>query len=146
MENGRNITFIDFGNLYKLDAARADGVNEKSELLRVILGAAFRNGEFVLKGVKNLMSPEGRAALNTATEEKARAILEAVLGKGSFSFNIVYRLQAAVVELQKLGLELPPQINCFILSLVRLSNTVAEINTIMTTELAAANGYKLMLV
>ncbi len=131
MENGRNITFIDFGNLYKLDAARADGVNEKSELLRVILGAAFRNGEFVLKGVKNLMSPEGRAALNTATEGKARAILEAVLEKGSFSFNIVYRLQAAVVELQKLGLELPPQINCFIQSLVRLSNTVAEINTIM---------------
>ena len=39
--------------------------------------------------------------------------------------------EAAVVELQKLGLELPPQINCFIQSLVRLSNAVTEMNTIM---------------
>ena len=37
----------------------------------------------------------------------------------------------AIVELQKLGLELPPQINCFIQSLVRFSNTISEINTIV---------------
>ena len=129
---GPNATFIDFGNLYTLNSARPDGVNERTELLRVILGAAFRSPEFVLTGFERLMSFEGRRALD-AKRDKARAILNAVLdsSKGSFSFNIVYRLQAAVVELQKLGLELPPQINCFILSLVRLSNTVAEINTIM---------------
>ncbi len=130
MVTGSSITFIDFGNLYTLDAQRADGVNEKTELLRVIMGAAFRDKKFVLQGFEKLMSPEGRAAL-AANRAKAEAILDAVLSKGGFSFNIVYRLQAAVVELQKLGLELPPQINCFIQSLVRLSNTVTEINTIM---------------
>ena len=130
---GRNdITFIDFGNLYQLKSNRADGVNERHELVRVIMGAAFRDKDFVLAGFEKLLSPEGKAAL-AANRKKAEAILDSVLSKskGGFSFNIVYRLQAAVAELQKLGLELPPQINCFIQSLVRLSNSVVEINTIM---------------
>jgi len=131
MVSGPSITFIDFGNLYTLKDHREDGVNEKTELLRVITGAAFRDKNQVLKGFEKLMSDAGRAAL-AANRAKAEAILEAVLdkSKGTFSFNIVYRLQAAVVELQKLGLELPPQINCFIQSLVRLSNVVSEMNTI----------------
>ena len=128
------IGFIDFGNLYKLEKARTDGVNEQQQLLRVILGAAFRDKSFLLTGFKALMSAEGKELIEK--EEilaKATAILDAVLTPtttNSFSFNIVYRLQAAIVELQKLGLELPPQINCFIQSLVRLSNSVTEINTI----------------
>ena len=86
-------------------------VNERAELMRVLLGAAFRDKDFVLKGFESLMSAKGRVALEK-NREKAEAILEAVLdkSKGAFGFNIVYRLQAAVVELQKLGLELPPQI------------------------------------
>ena len=126
------VSFIDFGNLYKLEDRRPNGPNEKTELTRIILGAAFRKPDFILDGFKQLMSPEGKAVLNApGVEDKATEILKAVLEKGSFSSNIVYRLQAAVVELQKLGLELPPPINCFILSLARLSNTVTEINTIM---------------
>ena len=128
---GEYISFIDFGNLYTLKT-QANGVNEKTELLRVMLGAAFRKPEFILKGFEKLMSAGGRAALaDPQVREKAEKILGAVLAKGAFSTNIVYRLQAAVAELQKLGLELPPPINCFILSLVRLSNTVTEINSIM---------------
>ena len=132
MVDSAHVTFIDFGNLYSLDANRADGVNERAELLRVILGATFRDKKFVLDGFKNLMSQEGRTTLE-ANRDKAEAILDAVLdkSKGEFAFNIIYRLQAAVVELQKLGLELPPQINCFIQSMVRLSNTVTEMNTIV---------------
>ena len=132
MVAAQDITFIDFGNLYTLKSPREDGVNEKTELLRVITGAAFRDKKFILDGFEKLMSESGRAAL-AFNRAKAEAILDAVLDKkkGGFSFNIVYRLQAAVVELQKLGMELPPQINCFIQSLVRLSNTVSEMNTIM---------------
>ena len=51
---------------------------------------------------------------------------------------------AVVAELQKLGLELPPQINCFVQSMARLSNTLSEMNTIInqTSELLdAADGY-----
>ena len=139
MVAAHDITFIDFGNLFKLESERADGVNERQELMRVIMGAAFRDKSFVLSGLEKLLSAEGKAAL-AANRAKAEAILDSVLdkSKGSFAFNIVYRLQAAVVELQKLGIELPSQINCFIQSLVRLSNTLAEINTIM-------NQYKAML-
>ncbi len=127
-----NHAFVDFGNLYTLESKRSDGVNEKAELMRVIIGAAFRDKSIFLTGLEKLLSPSGRQAL-AANRAKAEAILDSVLdkSKGSFSFNIVYRLQAAVVELQKLGLELPPQINCFIQSMVRLSNTVTEMNTIM---------------
>jgi len=129
-----HIAFIDFGNLYQLKREREDGVNEQHELLRVILGAAFRDKKFILGAFDKLMSAEGKARLADETvRAKAEAILDSLLAptRGQFSFNIVYRLQACIVELQKLGLELPPQINCFIQSLVRLSNNVSEINTIV---------------
>ncbi|MBP5786394.1 MAG: hypothetical protein J6Y19_01035, partial [Kiritimatiellae bacterium] len=129
-----HIGFIDFGNLYQLKRNREDGVNEQHELMRVILGAAFRDKKFILGAFEKLMSAEGKARLaDEKTRAKAEAILDSLLdpSRGKFSFNIVYRLQACIVELQKLGLELPPQINCFIQSLVRLSNNVTEINTIV---------------
>jgi hypothetical protein len=136
------VGFIDFGNLYELkkdrkiigDNGKEITVNEQHELLRVILGAAFREKKFIFGGFEKLMTPEGRELLKKEdVKAKANAILDSVLASrhGQFSFNIVYRLQAAIVELQKLGLELPPQINCFIQSLVRLSNTITEVNTII---------------
>ena len=155
----QRITFIDFGNLYKLEKHYATGPNgepvmedyeikdedgevlhrgqrkkvafdERCELLRLILGATLRNKDFFLAGFERLLSPEGKLAF-AANREKAVAILDAVLAKGKFSYDVAYRLQAAASELQKLGLELPPQINCFIQSMVRLQNTVSEMNTIM---------------
>jgi hypothetical protein len=57
---------------------------------------------------------------------------------------MVYRLNAAVAELQKLGIELPPAINCFVQSMARLSNTMVEMNTILNQAselLDAADGY-----
>ncbi len=155
----QKVTFIDFGNLYKLETHYETGPNgepvmedydikdedgevigrgkrkkvaldERCELLRLILGATLRNKDFFLAGFERLLSPEGKLAL-AANREKAVAILDAVLAKGKFSYDVAYRLQAAAAELQKLGLELPPQVNCFIQSMVRLQNTVSEMNTIM---------------
>ena len=152
-------TFIDFGNLYKLETHYEVGPNgepvmedveikdedgevigheqrrkvaldERCELLRLILGATLRNKDFFLAGFERLLSPEGKQTL-AANRDKAVAILDAVLAKGKFSYDVAYRLQAAAAELQKLGLELPPQVNCFIQSMVRLQNTVSEMNTIM---------------
>ncbi len=123
-------TFIDFGNLYTLKERNAAGKNEKHELLRVIMGATFRDKGFVMTGFANLLSAEGRAAFE-ANREKVDAILDSVLAKGGFSQDIVYRLNAALSELQKLGMELPPQINCFVQSMMRLANTVTEMNTVL---------------
>ncbi|MBR4612912.1 MAG: hypothetical protein IKO40_09380 [Kiritimatiellae bacterium] len=153
-----DIAFIDFGNLYqlatrdKLDAngnvvmganGQPEKVDERVELLRVIMGATTRDKKFFLQGFENLLSPEGKRAL-AANRAKAEAILEAVLPMGKFSYDVAYRLQAAVVELQKLGLELPSQINCFILSMVRLQNTVSEMNTIMNQCKAMKNAIDTM--
>ena len=152
------ITFIDFGNLYELKThyvldAQGNQVmetvqeeneegqmvevqrpkvllDERHELLRIIMGAAFRDRTFFLDGLEKLLSPEGKAALK-ANRAKAEAILDTILSKGRFSYDMVYRLNAAVTELQKLGLELPPQINCFVQSMARLSNTLSEMNTIV---------------
>jgi len=160
MVNPGEITFIDFGNLYELKSDRPlldkEGkavidpktnqpatINERHELLRVIMGATFRDKEFVLKGFENLLSPAGKAALE-ANRDKAKDILDSVLSKGRFSYDMVYRLNAAVTELQKLGIELPPAINCFVQSMARLSNTMVEMNTILNQAselLEAANGY-----
>ena len=147
MVDGSNITFIDFGNLYELKSARPlldkNGnavidkktnqpvmVNERHELLRVIMGATFRDKSFVLRGLENLLSPAGKAALEV-NRDKVEAVLDSILAKGKFSYDVVYRLNAVVSELQKLGLELPPQINCFVQSMARLANTISEMNTII---------------
>ena len=145
MISGGQATFIDFGNLYKLEtkpAVDAEGkavtdkngqpvmLDERSELLRLIIGATLRRKDFFMKGFENLLSPAGKSAL-AANRDKAEAIVESLLSKGAFSFDVCYRLQGAISELQKLGLELPPQINCFVQSMTRLQNTVAEMNTIM---------------
>ena len=162
MVNGSYVTFIDFGNLYQLKESRdlldKDGkvvldpktnqpvkINERHELLRVIMGATFRDKSFFLEGLEKLLSPAGKAAL-AANRDKAEAILDSILAKGKFSYDIVYRLNAAIVELQKLGLELPPQINCFVQSMARLANTVSEMNSILNqtrTLLDSADGYQL---
>ena len=142
MVSGSAITFIDFGNLYTL-RQREDGVDERHELLRVIMGATFRDSKFVMEGFRKLLSESGKASFD-ANKAKVEAILDAVLSKGRFSYDIVYRLNAIVTELQKLGLELPPQINCFVQSMARLSNTMAEMNTIINQTSAlldAADGY-----
>ena len=147
VENGGGITFIDFGNLYQLNTAApvldSEGkpvidetthqpktINERVELLRIILGTTLRNDTFVLQGVKNLLSPAGKEALE-ANRDKAEAIVKAILDKGNFSFHACYRMQAILSELQKLGLELPPQINCFIQSMVRMQNMLAEMNDLI---------------
>jgi len=160
MVKSGQITFIDFGNLYQLksDAPLLDEkgdavidpktnqpktVNERHELLRIIMGATFRDKTFMLEGFEKLLSPAGKVALK-ANRAKAEAILDSVLKKGRFSYDMVYRLNAAVAELQKLGLELPPQINCFVQSMARLSNSLSEMNTIVnqTSELLeAADDY-----
>ena len=162
MVNGSYVTFIDFGNLYQLkesqDLLDKDGnvvmdpktnqpvkINERHELLRVIMGATFRDKSFFLEGLEKLLSPAGKAALE-ANRGKAEAILDSILAKGKFSYDIVYRLNAAIVELQKLGLELPPQINCFVQSMARLANSVSEMNSILNqtrTLLDSADGYQL---
>ena len=57
-----------------------------------------------------------------------------------------YRLEAILSELQKLGLELPPQINCCVQSMARLANTPSEMNSILNqtrTLLDSADGYQL---
>ncbi len=170
MVAANGVTFIDFGNLFQLKThyeldqnnqpvkeriqTMVDGrlvtierdkvrLNEKHELLRIMTGAAFRDKNFFLEGFERLLSESGKAALK-ANRAKAEAILDKVLGKGKFAYDIVYRLNAAVAELQKLGLELPPQINCFIQSMARLANSITEMNTIMKQYKAlldAANGY-----
>ena len=159
VSNGR-ITFIDFGNLYRLnkrDKYDKEGkpvidpqtnqpvkIDERVELLHVMLGTTLRDKKCFLQGFENLLSPAGKQALE-AKRDKAEAILDSVLAKGQFSYDIAYRLQAAVIELQKLGLELPPQINCFILSMVRFQNTISEMNTILNQAKALLDATSLTL-
>ena len=151
-------TFIDFGNLYELKTHyELDGegnkvmetvqevneagelvevqrpkvlLDERVELLRLILGATLRDKTFFMQGFEKLLSEDGKKAF-AANRENVAAILDSVLAKGAFSFDVCYRLQGALTELQKLGLELPPQINCFVQSMTRFQNTIAEMNTIL---------------
>ena len=53
-----------------------------------------------------------------------------------------YRLEAILSELQKLGLELPPQINCFIQSMTRMQNMFAETNALLSEIKAGFGAFK----
>ena len=116
-------------------------VNERVELLRLILGATLRNDAFVLQSVERLLSPAGKAAL-AANRAKAEAVVKAINDKGNFSFHACYRLEAILSELQKLGLELPPQINCFIQSMTRMQNMFAETNAMIADLKAGFDALK----
>ena len=93
-------------------------------------GELARINSFVLQSVERLLSPGGKAAL-AANRAKAEAIVKAVNAKGNFSFHACYRLEAILSEFQKLGLELPPQINCFIQSMTRMQNMFAATNALI---------------
>ena len=162
-------TFIDYGNMFEfkihyekgpdgqpvmeeVTVTNDDGekvkemrpkvlLNERVELLRLILGATLRNKDFFLAGFEKLLSPAGKATL-AANRDKAEAIVETILAKGKFSFDVCYRLQGALNELQKLGLEMPPQISCFVQSMTRLQNTMAEMNTILNQLRTVVNAVK----
>ena len=163
---GEKIDFIDYGNMYELKThpvrdergnvvmetvmqPNEQGIpvpvqrpkvrlNERVELLRLFLGATLRNKAFFLQGFEKLLSDSGRQTLE-ANREKAEAIVDAMLAKGAFSFDVCYRLQGALSELQKLGLEMPPQINCFVQSMTRFQNTMAEMNAILNQAKAAVD-------
>ena len=169
MLRSNRATFIDFGNMYELKVHYVLGedgqpvkeevtekneagekvkvmrpkvrLDERVELLRLILGATLRSKDFFLDGFAKLLSPAGRQAL-AANRDKAEAIVETILAKGKFSFDVCYRLQGALSELQKLGLEMPPQINCFVQSMTRLQNTMAEMNTILNQMRTVADALK----
>ena len=108
---------------------------------RSLLGATLRDKSFFLAGFEKLLSPAGKATL-AANRDQAEAIVETILAKGRFSFDVCYRLQGALNELQKLGLEMPPQINCFVQSMTRLQNTMAEMNTILNQMRVIADTVK----
>lgn len=163
-DHGERIDFIDYGNMFKLETHYELGLdgqpvmetvmqpneqglavpvqrpkvrpNERVELLRLFLGATLRNTAFFLQGFEKLLSESGRKTLE-ANRAKAEAVLDAMLAKGAFSFKVCYRLQGALSELQKLGLEMPPQINCFVQSMTRFQNTMAEMNAILNQTKAA---------
>lgn len=153
----QHATFIDFGNFYefqnhpeidkdgnpvfetvevtqpngeKVSEQRQKMVDERVEMLRMILGSTLRKPQFFVEGFERLLPRSGREVLEQ-NRDKVTAIAEAIMTKGDLTNDVAGRMQAVLSELQKLGLEMPPQINCFIQSLVRLQNTMAEMNTII---------------
>ena len=157
MTSPTKATFIDFGNFFefqkhpeidksgnpvfetaevtqpngsKVSEQRQKMVDERVEMLRMIMGATLRKPQFFVQGFERLLPREGREVLEK-NRDKVTAIAESIMAKGNLTGEVASRMQAALLELQKLGLEMPPQINCFIQSLVRLQNTIAEMNTII---------------
>ena len=107
MVDKNNVTFIDFGNLYELKSSKElldkNGnavidkntnqpvkINERHELLRVIMGATFRDKTFILRGLENLLSPAGKTALE-ANRDKVEAVLDSILAKGKFAADQLLR-------------------------------------------------------
>ena len=164
MTSGQEATFIDFGNLYEFKKTYETDKNgnvvtetvpvkdengnvtgteerpkvildERVEMLRLILGCALRNGNAFTNGFEHLLSPDGKKVFQ-ASSGKVNAIVNSIMAKGDITHDVATRLQCILSELQKLGLEVPPQIYCFVQSMNRLQNTINEMNnTIMLGKL-----------
>ncbi|WP_406043928.1 hypothetical protein [Succinimonas sp.] len=159
MTTDSSSTFIDFGNLYefkKIYEKDKDGnvitetvsvkdedgnvtgteerpkviFDERIEMLRLILGCALRNGDAFVTGFEHLLPPDGKKIFQ-ASKAKVNAIVNSIMTKGDIAHDVVTRLQCILSELQKLGLEVPPQIYCFVQSMNRLQNTINEMNNII---------------
>ena len=139
MTDGNGLTVIDFGNATHLSDF------ERSHVLRMICAAlAGWHGSFE-SSFKALLSHDGRVAYDTANADgKISRDLADILHKGT-RHDIGMRISAALMVLQRHGIEVPSSIYNFNQCQVRLGATVDDMNALLdvlrnTVEKVSAAG------
>ncbi|MBQ6926425.1 MAG: phosphotransferase, partial [Kiritimatiellae bacterium] len=134
---GQRATFIDFGNLVKLDD------KERTLLLKMVATVAAKHTELFVEAFGELLGKgtlEHKAFL--AKKDKVEAAVRQVIHKGLAEADTGYRFQAVLSELQKLGVDIPPKVAAFVEGLTRLQNCHEEISELLEETEALYRAYE----
>ena len=125
MTDGKGLTVIDFGNATHLTEM------ERTHVLRMISAALVGWNDMFESSFKALLSEKGRAEYDGRNEEGqiSRALAE-VLKKGHGN-DVGMRIAAALMLLQKNGIEVPGPIYNFNQCQMRLGGTVDAMNALL---------------
>ena len=122
MTDGKGLTVIDFGNATHLTPF------ERGHVLRMISAALVGWSDMFETSFRALLSPEGIAQYDAANAEgKVSRDLAEALNKGT-GMDVGMRIAAALMLLQKHGLEVPGAIYNFNQCQMRLGGTVDAMN------------------
>ena len=119
-------TFIDFGNIVQLSK------NDRLSLLKMVAAVAAKHSDFFIASFEELLgkgTKEQKAF--SAMREKVHAAVSAVIHKGKTKDDTGYRFQALLSEMQKLGVDIPPQVATFVEGLTRLQNCYEELSDLI---------------
>ena len=130
-------TFIDFGNCSRLSKAEQDAIK--------MMLATTISGDFgkVIEKFTSLMPPEAKAVFQQKFPEKSpgEKRLQAILSRGN-ALDLMPRLQAFLSAVQGEDVPIPPALQNFVQSYMRLNDILEEIDrTVADIEIAAASIY-----
>lgn len=118
--DNKGLTVIDFGNATKLTAS------DQRRIMRMVYAANDKQPDLFLDNYRKLMKPEHQAAFD-AQRTRARDFIKLIFSKGDET-NVGERISAALMQMQKLGLELPGQIFNFSQCQLLIQGTVTQMN------------------
>lgn len=127
------LTVIDFGNVTKLTK------DQQSAIMKMMAAAAGGKGceDLFVEGYRSLLSPAGKTALDKDLGEIRRLLshlfADEVGGAKTSRNDVGQRIAAALMQLQRLGLELPGPVYNFSQCQIRLQNAVDDVNGLMRT-------------
>lgn len=119
IDENSNITVIDFGNATQLP------VEQRKMVMQMVAGANYGEADTFLEGFIPLLSEQGKSTYN-ARKEEIDEIVKIIVSKGD-SEKAGERIMALIQELQKVGLEIPPQLYNFSQCQIRLSNAMNDL-------------------
>lgn len=118
-----NLTVIDFGNATQLSK------EHRTHVMKMIAGATYSERDTFLEGFMPLLSEEGRKTYE-ANRDTINSIIDIIIEKGTKN-DAGDRISALILELQNIGLEIPPALYNFSQCQVRLSNAMNDINALL---------------
>ena len=113
-------TVIDFGNATQLTK------DEQSQILKFMAAGAMSDAANMEDAFVSLLSAEGKAKL-TESRGQLSAMIKKVAEMGSID-SAMARVAIVMTKAQKLGFEVPASIFNFVQCMLRLKNTVDEMN------------------
>ena len=137
MTGNSGTTFIDFGNCSRLSK------EEQSAITMMLATTVSGDVSHVVKNFRKLLPPDAQDAFDAkfAENSKAREDLEAVLRRGN-AYDLMPRLQAFLALVQGADVQIPPAIQNFVQSYMRLADIVSDIDhAVEDIKIAAASIY-----
>ena len=130
-------TFIDFGNCSRLDE------NQQKAITMMLATTISGDVDHVISNFKKLLSQDAQEAFDAkfAKDSPAGKDLEALLKRGN-AYDLMSRLQAFISAVQGEDVPIPPALQNFVQSYMRLVDIVTDIDhTVEDLQIAAASIY-----